>query len=97
MVFYSHMYPKLMRKGLIIDIGDQAMLRGALKAGLEQVWSSFGPLLGVKLTPLGSREAQNGPAGIGTLTSDIPCIPGGTKEGCLQPWDGPKSGLEASN
>ena len=29
------------------------MLRGALKAGLEQVWSSFGPPLGVKLTPLG--------------------------------------------
>ena len=29
------------------------MLRGALKAGLEQVWSSFGRLLGVKLTPSG--------------------------------------------
>ena len=46
-----------MRKGLIIDIGDQAMLRGALKAGLEQVWSSFGRLLGVKLTP---SEVQGG-------------------------------------
>ena len=53
MVLYSHMYPKLVAKGLIIDIGDQAMLRGVLKAGLEQVWSSFGHLLGVKLTPLG--------------------------------------------
>ena len=53
MVFYSHMYPKLVAKGLIIDIGDQAMLRGVHKAGLEQVWSSFGHLLGVKLTPLG--------------------------------------------
>ena len=52
------MYPKFITKGLIIDIGDQAMLRGALKAGLEQVWSSFGRLLGVKLTPSG---VQGGP------------------------------------
>ena len=29
------------------------MVRGAFKAGLEHVWSSSGPLLGVKLIPLG--------------------------------------------
>ena len=46
MVFYSHMCPKLITKGLRIDIGDQAMLRGVLKAGLELMWASFGSQIG---------------------------------------------------
>ena len=41
MVFSSHMCPKLIKKGLKIDLGDQAMLRGVFEAGLELIWAFF--------------------------------------------------------
>ena len=41
MVFSSHICPKLIKKGLKIDIGDQAMLREVFEAGLELIWAFF--------------------------------------------------------
>ena len=86
------MCPKLIKKGLKIDFGDQAMLRGVFEAGLELIWASFGNQIG---TFGGPGRLKMGPLELEPCSPATSWLPAGAKDAFLQPQGGPKRALEA--